>query len=126
MNMKNKMILRFFILVIMVFLRYGCNDKQTTDTLYIYDWGETAKDFAMQLFENRMNDEYDDNFKLEKTYYGFNVSSESETTYIVVFHYICNENNERYGYMVSVNQLGQCSLLDEGSDVAELLFDPND
>lgn len=104
----------------------GCEDKQNSDTLYIYDWGETAKDFALQLFENRMHDEYQDNFALENTYCGFNVSSESETTYVVVFHYVYNENNEMYGYMISVNQFGQCNLLDEGSAVADLLFDPTE
>jgi len=136
MNMRNKMLLRFFIkisktvclfiLITMVFLMCGCEDKQNSDTLYIYDWGETAKDFALQLFENRMHDEYQDNFTLENTYCGFNVSSESETAYVVVFHYVYNENNEKYGYMISVNQLGQCNLLDEGSAVADLLFDPTE
>ena len=69
-----------------------------TVTLNVYNWGQYIADGEDDLPDtNELFEEYFNGFLAEK-----------------------------YGYMISVNQLGQCNLLDEGSAVADLLFDPTE
>ena len=122
----NKYIFSTVILtIIIVFLICGCN-KNTNDDLHLYDWGETAKEYAIQLFDAHMKDDGFTDYTIDKSFYGFNLSNESESSYIVVFNYICDGTITEYGYNISVDRFGNCTLLDEGTDVVDLLFDSNE
>lgn len=120
---RNKLVL--CVLIIILFFFCGCRQNHDNESLFVYDWGETAKEYALSLFDTRIAEDNPHEYEIEKVFYGFNVSDDAQTSFVVVLHYSVDEDSgNKYGYIISVDQLGNCTLLEEGSDVAKLLFDP--
>lgn len=79
------------------------------------DRAYAAKGYAETLFALHMEQAGISQYEIEQTSYGFRTSLEPR--YFVEFAYQAEGKSRTYGYVVSVNDDYQCSLLEESGEI---------
>lgn len=83
----------------------------------LYDRSITAKEFAdKNIHEYLMLSDY----KVMETAYGFVTSA--EPYYVICYKCSNGINDLFYGYKIGVDNSGDCTILEEGSDTGSILF----
>lgn len=117
---------RIFCIVIcicMLVAMLGCNNDIKVDDEEVIqilsDKSNVAKEFALQNFNRYMTERGIDSYSVEQTFFGFYLSNTSEIIYIVCFVFVIDDEYEKYGYKIAVDETERCVVLDEGAYLAD-------
>ena len=108
----------------------GCKDNNNNSIEFehnevmqaLSDRSYAAKTFAAPLFAEHMTSQDISDYTIEQSSYGFYTSEIPDSVYVVGYLYSVNGSMEKYGYKIVVDENENCSVLEEGVEVAEFLF----
>ena len=125
---KRVILLTILMLSFMVFILTGCNNTNSNSQnenaensafQELYDRSIAAKEFADKHLNEYLKP-FNSDYEVMETAYGF-VTAE-EPYYVVCYKCSNGINDLFYGYKISVDDSGDCIILDEGSDTGSILF----
>ena len=120
----------FMCICLLCIVLSGCKDNNNNSIEFehnevmqaLADRSYAAKTFADPLFAEHMTSQDISDYTIEQSSYGFYTSETPDSVYVVGYLYSVNGSMEKYGYKIVVDENENCSVLEEGVEVAEFLF----
>jgi len=115
-----------FILFVMCLLLNGCTKEKaysnSDSTMQeFYNRSTVARKYADKEFDVFLS-HFNSNCEILETYYGFYTSE--TPIYVVGYKYSIGINDDlTYAYKISVDDKQLCTILEEGTDTADFLFE---